>query len=58
MTTLFCLPSKKGSTQKEMNLLYFSGHFFFPFRVDPFSERGSYTGKQTGSHNSCLGQLL
>ena len=30
------------------------GSKFFSFRVDPFSERDWYAGKQTGCHRSCL----
>ena len=39
------LPSEKGCTLKEKNLL----HKFFPFRVDLFSDGTLYSGKQTGS---------
>ena len=30
------------------------GSKFFHFRVDPFSERTWYLGKQTKSHKTCL----
>ena len=31
-----------------------TGSKFFPYRIDPFSEGDSCTGKQTGNHKCCL----
>ena len=53
MSKLFYLSSGKGSTLKERNLLP-KGSKFLSFRVDPFLEGAWCSGKQTGSHKSCL----
>ena len=46
------LPSEKGSTVKEMNLLF--GSKFSFFTVGHFTEGNWCAGKQTERHKSCL----
>ena len=42
--------SEQGAALKRKKI----GSKFFPFRVDSLSKGDSFSGKQTGSHNSCL----
>ena len=46
------LATEKGSNLKGKNDYLFV--FFFPFRINPFSEGAWFAGKQKGSYKSCL----
>ena len=56
LAQLFCAPFGKGFILKGNNLIHLGA--FFPSRIDPFSEGARCSGKQTGSHRSCLLQKM